>query len=178
MGEGPTEPNNADRRDRRRLTVPEAATVLGVTVDAVRGRIRRGKLEAEHGEHGTVYVFIDEEEANGRGPSEASRGPSPTVDGPSPGEERLVEALEDRIASLERQLEDARAANRENRRLLAAALERIPAIEPPEPRDETETVAETSGGTEAPEEPTGAQEAAQEPEERPRRPWWLRIFGG
>ncbi len=52
------------RRDRQRLTVPEAATVLGVTVDAVRGRIRRGKLEAEH-EGSTVYVFVGTKEADG-----------------------------------------------------------------------------------------------------------------
>nr|MDP9458334.1 hypothetical protein [Actinomycetota bacterium] len=81
-----------------------------------------------------------------------------------------------RIASLERQLEAERGANRENRRLLAAALERIPAIEPPGPRDEPETVAETSGRTDAPEEPTEPQRTAQEPEGPPRRSWWRRWF--
>ena len=53
MGE---EPTGGDRRDRRRLTVPEAATVLGVTVDAARGRIRRGKLDSEHDKNGTIYA--------------------------------------------------------------------------------------------------------------------------
>jgi hypothetical protein len=41
--------------NRRRLTVLQAAEALGVTVDAVRGRIRRGKLEAEH-DKGAVYI--------------------------------------------------------------------------------------------------------------------------
>ncbi|MDP9458679.1 MAG: helix-turn-helix domain-containing protein [Actinomycetota bacterium] len=186
MAEGPTEPNNADRRDRLRLTVPEAATVLGVTVDAVRGRIRRGKLEAEH-ENGAVYVLLDAEEVDRPRPSRASRGRSPTGGGPSPDDSRLVEALEDRIASLERQLEDARQVNRENRRLLAAALERIPAIEPPGPRDEPEAARQDAGGVEDRGEPAEAQTDAQEPEESahfahfaqtPRRPWWRRIFGG
>jgi hypothetical protein len=58
--------------DCQRLTVPQAAEALGVTVDAVRGRIRRGKLEAEHDEAGTVYVWIDALAEVGR------RGPSPT----------------------------------------------------------------------------------------------------
>jgi hypothetical protein len=44
--------------DRRRLTVPQAAEALGVTVDAVRGRIRRGKLNSEQ-HAGTVYVWLD-----------------------------------------------------------------------------------------------------------------------
>ncbi len=146
-------------------------------MDAVRGRIRRGKLEAEHGEHGTVYVFVDAEGADGRGPSRASQGPSPTAEGQSGDDARLVDALEDRISSLERQLEAERAANRENRRLLAAALERIPAIEAPEPRGGPQTDAEASEGTHTPEAPTDAQEAAQEPETA-RRSWWVRIFGG
>ena len=59
--------------DRRRLTVPQAAEALGVTVDAVRGRIRRGKLEAER-DAGAVYVWIDtSEEADSRRPSETSQ---------------------------------------------------------------------------------------------------------
>jgi hypothetical protein len=37
--------------------VQQAAEGLGITVDAVRGRICRGKLEAEH-EAGAVYVWI------------------------------------------------------------------------------------------------------------------------
>ncbi len=148
-------------------------------MDAVRGRIRRGKLKAEHGEHGTVYVFIDAEEADGSGPSEASRGPLPTVDGPSPDESRLVDALEDRIASLERQLEAERAANGENRRLLAAALERIPAIEAPDRGPGVpESDAEASEGASPRSDTVGAQTGAQDPQGRARRPWWLRILGG
>ncbi len=149
-------------------------------MDAVRGRMRRGKLEAEHGEHGTVYVFLDAEEADRPGPSQASHRPSPTGDGPSPGEERLVEALEDRIASLERQLEAERAANRENRRLLAAALERIPAIEAPDRGPGVpESGAEASEGASSPRSDTvGAQTGAQGSEGTARRPWWLRWLGG
>ncbi len=141
-------------------------------MDAVRGRVRRGKLEAEHDEHGTVYVFVSAEEGDRPGPSKASRGPSPTVEGPSSDDSRLVEALEDRIASLERQLEAERAANREHRRLLAAALERIPALEAPqEPPDARVRASEAPGSVEGREGDGGPPGGSE------RRSWWREWFG-
>lgn len=72
MGEDRT---GATGADRRRLTVPAAAEALGVTVDAVRGRIHRGKLKAEH-DADAVYVWVDvPEEADSREQSTTSRGP-------------------------------------------------------------------------------------------------------
>jgi hypothetical protein len=48
----------------------------------------------------------------------------------------VVQILRDQVAHLRRELAEEREANRENRRLLAAALERIPALEEPsEPRE-------------------------------------------
>src|SRR5215208_7557696 len=44
----------------RRVTVPEAADILGTTTDAVRSRMRRGKLGREEGGDGTVYVLLDD----------------------------------------------------------------------------------------------------------------------
>ncbi len=70
----------------------------------------------------------------------------------------LIEELKDRIRYLEEE-------SRRKDHLLAAALERIPAIEPAsEPRDGPETVAEAAGGGEVP--PDGE-----------RRSWWRRFFG-
>ncbi len=167
-----------------------AARALGVTVDAIRKRVQRGTIPHERDESGRVWVLL---EAASTMQDTTRIVPDNDQDDTGHLRRELLEAkdeniadLKDRIASLERQLEDARTTNRENRRLLAAALERIPAIEPPGPRDEPETVAEASGGTETPEEPTDAQGAAQEhsnmverpTEETARRPWWVRIFGG
>jgi predicted ArsR family transcriptional regulator len=42
MGEG------ASRNTRRRLTIDQAADQLGITVDAVRGRVKRGTITHEH----------------------------------------------------------------------------------------------------------------------------------
>jgi hypothetical protein len=159
MGEGRTEPNNADRRDRRRLTVPEAATVLGVTVDAVRGRIRRGKLAAEH-EGSTVYVFV--------GTKEADRPRQ------SPDESRLVEVLEDQVAYLREQLAVRDEEIRRRDHLLASALERMPALEAsrepesPTPPPEVSEGTSTTPDTGAPGADTG----------RTRRGFWGNLFGG
>jgi excisionase family DNA binding protein len=40
----------------QRLTVQEAAEVLGTSVDAVRMRVRRGSLPSEKDSDGRVYV--------------------------------------------------------------------------------------------------------------------------
>jgi len=54
------------------------------------------------------------------------------TDQPQSDKDALISEMRERVASLERQLESERQANSEHRRLLAAALERIPsAIEAP-----------------------------------------------
>jgi len=47
-----------ERGARRRTTVAEAAELLGISAEAVRGRIRRGTLPVER-EGGTVYVLLE-----------------------------------------------------------------------------------------------------------------------
>jgi hypothetical protein len=44
---------------RCRFTVAEAAEVLDISVEAVRGRIKCGTLASERGEDGTIYVLPD-----------------------------------------------------------------------------------------------------------------------
>src|SRR5215207_5320033 len=43
----------------RRVTVPQAADILGTTTDAVRSRMRRRKLQREERADGTVYVLLE-----------------------------------------------------------------------------------------------------------------------
>ena len=43
---------------KRRTTVAQAAEILGISAEAVRGRIRRGTLLVER-QGGTVYVLLD-----------------------------------------------------------------------------------------------------------------------
>jgi hypothetical protein len=176
MGEDRT---GATGADRRRLTVPEAAEVLGVTVDAVRGRIRRGKLEAEHDE-GAVYVWLDtHEDTDGPRQSAASRRPSDD-------QSERVEELREQVAYLREQLDREREARTEERRrqdtiiaqLSAANVEQartIRAIEAPATQDapdDAETVEEEPERA-SPRSATPSPQTATEP-----RPWWRRIIGG
>jgi hypothetical protein len=99
--------------------------VLGLTVDALRKRVKRGTLEAERGADGRLYVLLDADQESGA---------------PRSDTERLISVLED-------QLRQEREAHAEARRLLAAALERIPPqleapTAPSEPRESPETPAE------------------------------------
>jgi excisionase family DNA binding protein len=142
----------------RRLTVQEAAEVLGTSVDAVRMRVRRGSLQSEKDPDGRVYVWVDEDS------SETKLG----LDGePS----MLISAKDETIHILTQQLEAERRANEENRRIIAALTSRIPAIEaPPDEREAAETARDEPERAETRSSTGKAQEGV-------RRPWWRRMFG-
>ena len=144
--------------DERRTTVSEAAEILGISAEAVRGRIRRGTIPVER-EGGTVYVLI-EGTTRHRTTGDQSRT---TGDQPSDRTDLLIAELQDRVRSLEE-------ANRENRRIIAALTSRIPAIEAPqEGPGGAETLEEEPEGAEPRPDAGGAQEGVQ-------RPWWRRLF--
>jgi hypothetical protein len=158
VGEGRSEGVASNRR----TTVAEAAQVLGISAEAVRGRIRRGTLPVER-EGGTVYVLIDRP-SDTRTTGDQSRT---TTDQPGDRTEILIAELQDRIRSLE-------DANRENRRIIAALTQRIPAIEAPEspePRESPEMAADEQQGR-------GPVPEAGGPQEGTELPWWRRLFGG
>ncbi len=155
----------------RRLTVQEAAEVLGTSVDAVRMRARRGTLESEKEPDGRVYVWVD-------GDSSETR---PGLDGESnaliSAKDETIEELRDRARYLERQLDREREARTEERRrhdtLLAQLMTRIPELEAPqERRDGREGVVEYPDKTEAP-AGNGDHQTGSE-----RTSWWRRIFEG
>ena len=97
------------------------------------------------------------------------------TDQPQSDKDALISEMRERVASLERQLESERQANSEHRRLLAAALERIPPqLEPPSESPESDASPTPTEDTST--EPTeGAQGGVQGPQ---RRRWWRRMFGG
>ena len=141
-----------------RLSVLQAAERLGITQDAVRKRIKRGYIEWEKDEDGRLYVWVNPAETAKETSSETSKDVDDAVllD--------YVETLKGRIQHLEEE-------SRRKDHLLAAALERIPAIEAPqdapsETRDASETAPEREGRDE--------EEAPQNTE---RQSWWRRVFG-
>ena len=141
---------------RRRFMVAEAFEILGITVEAVRGRIKRGTLDHERTDKG-VFVFLEADQSTDRLQSDSTA---------------LISAKDETIAALREQLEAERQAHAEARRLLMAALERIPpqlealqeARESPEPVEEEPERAEP-------------QSEAPGPQEGARRGWWRRWFG-
>jgi len=104
-----------------RYTVAEAADMLGITTGAVRNRLSRGTLPKVK-EKGTVYVLLPDDMSRdaGRDTGDTPRGM------PHPEPNALTSELRDRLRYVEEQLEAERQAHAEARRLLMAALERIP----------------------------------------------------
>jgi DNA-binding Lrp family transcriptional regulator len=145
---------------RRRVTTREAAEALSISVEAVRKRIERDQLEHERVDN-RVYVYLDEDRTKS----------GPDVEGEGVG--ALVESLQDQVSYLREQLAEERRANDENRRLLLAALERIPQLEAPQEAQESPV---SAGPTETPAPAPGGPDAATESPER--RSWWRRVFGG
>jgi hypothetical protein len=105
-------------------------------MDAVRGRIRPGKLETERDNAGTVYVWVEASAGDRRGPSATSQRPLDDQAG-------RIEDLCEEVAYLRAQLQQANERDRENRRIIAALTSRIPAIEAPaDERESPQTVGE------------------------------------
>jgi hypothetical protein len=145
--------DNTDLSDiEQRLTVKEAAAVLGISSEAVRTRIQRGTLRSIH-ERGRVWVVLDLDKTRSNTDSTADQT-------------ELVDELRARVAFLEGQLKIRTEENRRKDHLLAAALERIPALEPPDP---PETFSESTPSTAHPLERDTSAET---------RPWWRRLFAG
>ena len=140
----------------RRVTLVEAAQVLGVSKEAIRKRVQRGTLPSDVGEDGRRYVYLDD-----------------VGDAWPPGGGDRHDPREELIATLRDQLESEREANRENRRIIAALASRIPEIEAPrEEREPPESAAPTPETA----EPRSTTEEQQEPTSE--RSWWRRVFGG
>src|SRR5215204_4453591 len=146
-------------REVQRATLAEAAELLGISKSAVRQRVRRGTLRSDKGEDGRVYVYVD--------PSTYDVPPhAPQAEG------ALVEELRDRIAYLERQVEEERNARYRADELLARLMERVQLEAPRDERESPETASEHTEGAAEPRPATGE---AREPA---WRRWRRRWFGG
>jgi excisionase family DNA binding protein len=141
-------------------TVQQAANQLGISVEAVRQRIRRNTLRSTKRE-GRVYVHLDADQTR-------------VDDIQDSDQTALLEALRAQVEQLQQQLERADERDRENRRLLAAALERIP------PQLEGGTDSDRSSeARERPETPSDAPGKGMGREsqgEASARPWWRQFW--
>jgi DNA-binding MarR family transcriptional regulator len=161
-------PRDGPGRDSIRLSVPQAAERIGVTQDAVRKRIKRGYIEWEKDADGRLFVWVDPTETGKETSSNTSSETSQDVDDTVLLD--YVETLKDRIHHLEEE-------SRRKDHLLAAALERIPAIEPPPDTPTTNIPPETSGGPVTPSEHQGNGSVRTDEETSEKPSWWKRFLG-
>lgn len=161
-----------------RVTITEAATLLGVHPNTVRGRVKAGMYDAEKvaTEHGLTWMVDPDSLVNATPPKDSQHPPSQMV---NPNSVTPMEMVQDLLRPFVEDLGKVREelgaervrreqAERE-RDELRASLEALQAHEAAAGRSEG---ASPRSGT------AGAQEATHEPEETARRPWWVRIFGG
>jgi phage shock protein A len=164
-----------------RVTVEQAARILGIKEESVRKRVSRGKLRSDKDEEGKLLVYVDgtgtvRDEPGDRSVTDADAQPNLARE--------LIEEMRDRISSLENQLAEARESRRRADTIIAqltqanaALAQRVPELEAPadaaqEPRGSPESATEQPGRV----EPQPSVEGAQEP--ATPRSWWRRLFGG
>ena len=174
--------NDRTASGRRRMTVAQAASYLGITAEAVRARIQRGTLE--HTREGkTVYVLLPTDRTQHDGRHDDQHNDRHDGDRTQQHDDRhvgelgtalLVEDLREQVGYLrgvietrDRELEGRAEELAEMRRIVAALTQRIPELPAaPEPRDGPETASDDTGKGTIP------------PEEKKSVSWWRRLFGG
>jgi hypothetical protein len=119
----------------RRLTLREAAEILGVSKEAVRKRVIRGTIRSETGEDGRRYVYVDD-----RGDEARTHEP-----------DTLISQMQERLPFLERELEIRTEEIRRRDTIIMNMTEAMKAISPPareessEPRESPVSAADGAG---------------------------------
>jgi hypothetical protein len=141
---------------------------LGITVEAVRSRVKRGTIDHER-VGGRVYVLLGDDESRPGHDQDTDQGTRESEDRTA----ELIATLREQLQAERQAHAEERQAHAEARRIIAGLVERIPAIEPPqEATDASETVEEEPERAEPQSAAGEAQEGTQ------RRSWWRRVFGG
>jgi hypothetical protein len=176
-GDRPTTGHTTGQGLRQRYTIPQAAKTLRLTEEAVRQRVKRGTLDSIK-VGGKLFVLLETDRSD-----DVSRDPEHPVNDTSNDTSndlskdtlRLVDALEDEVAHLRRQLDQANERDRENRRIIAGLVQRVPELEAARdftPEAPEAPVTASEGTTNS----TGPSQEPQEPSER--RSWLYRFFFG
>jgi predicted ArsR family transcriptional regulator len=142
--------------ERDRFTVADAAKALGISESAIRKRVSRNQIEYEREEDGRLYVYLSSRDRV-----------ADTV------RDELVNELRDRLAFLERELDDRKEESRRKDTIIAQLTQRIPAIEAPqEPSEAPEMGVDEQQGRGGPVPDAGGPQEPAEP-----RSWWRRWLG-
>lgn len=163
---------------KQRMTVQDAAETLGISVDAIRQRVRRGKLNRARppeDDDKRVYVWLDlNQTENGQESSQDETESRQGVQGQ--GGDELLESYRDQIEWLRREVERKDT-------IIMSLTQRVPELEIPRETYDGAPVAENAaaeghGASEAAAEGTNndnAPDDLQEPAQQ--RSWLLRWFG-
>ena len=138
----------------QRLSVAEAAKELGISQQAVHGRIKRETIEHDIGEDGKIYVWVDENRV------ENSVGKAVVND--------YITSLKSEIESLKHDREVWQEEARRKDTIIMALTNRIPELEasPESPPD----------APESPPKDSDTQSRGVIPPDQDRPSWWRRIF--
>jgi hypothetical protein len=172
---------NEDVRGTDRVTITEAATLLGVHPNTVRGRVKAGTYEAEKvfTENGFTWMIDRNSLINPPLPSASQQDPSQAVNPVNPETITPIELVQDLLRPFVEDLgkvreelgaervrrEQAERERDELRRQLEALTS---------PRDEPQAPDTASETTEGTDPPTGRGQAETGVQ---RRSWWRRWFG-
>ena len=157
-----------------RVTVEQAAHILGIKEESVRKRVSRGKLRSDKDEDGRLLVYVD-----GTGTVRDEYGERSVTDG---GEQpdlarELIEEMRSRISSLEHQLSEERESRRRADTIIAQLTQANAALAARVP--ELEAAESYEDGSEEPAEATLApgQGTTDGQNGSERVSWWRRWFG-
>jgi len=146
----------------QRLNVAEAARALGVSQQAIHGRIKRETIQHETGDDGRIYVFLPDEEV-GDQPTDNPVVNS-VVNNYINALKSQIESFQSQIESLEHDREEWKEEARRKDHIIMALTQRIPELEAAEePRESVVTASEDEAKDDVPPK-------AQKPS------WWRRIF--
>jgi hypothetical protein len=161
------EANREARRLGQRHTVKEASEVLGTTVDAVRGRVRRGTLDSVKHD-GVVYVILDV--TNREQQSDKPETEDDDTTQQADDQAGLVTDQAELVGEMRGQIDWLRWEVERKDTIIMSLTQRIPELEAPAgPREALGTTSEGKDrGNATPEQ----QETAQ------RRSWLYRFFFG
>ncbi len=165
-----------------RVTVYEAAEILGVTVDAIRKRIQRGTIPHERHEDGRVYVLLDAASKVQDRPQASSGNTTGTVQDvsgiPTGGvqdtsREELVESLKDQVEYLRQIIERRDMELQRKDTIIAQLTQRIPELPPTASQESPQASGTVAGGAGSSDDvPPDVQEPSD------RRSWLYRFFFG
>jgi predicted transcriptional regulator len=157
---------------KERVTIREAATLLGVHPNTVRNHIKAGIYPAEKvlTERGETWT-IDRNSLITNTPTSASQqlvNPQAVTFA-----QELLRPFVNELGEVREQLGAERARREQAERTIAELRQELETLREPRESPESPGPSETSTT-----DTTEAAEAAGEPTEPSSRPWWRRMFGG